>query len=300
MNPDLVVVAVAGKAGWKLTLRALEMGIPVALANKESLLIAGFYMGREVTTDRSRIVPVDSEHAAIMQLVENAKLERVDKLYITASGGALRSMEKEEAWQADAEKALDHPVWDMGQKVTVDSATMLNKGMELIEAYFLFPFEPDQLDAIVHPEVGVHAALGFVDGSMTAQMSVSDMALPIAGALAYPQMLPLKERMEGMDYTLSGKSLNFEKPDLEKYPLLALAFELLKKKDYSAMVAYAVADEVAVNAFLKGEIRIGELQKIVIDTVSDFRGMERPESVEGIEKLIEEIEKRAENILAEV
>ena len=160
LKPDKIINAIAGNSGWKITLEAVKRGIPVCLANKESVVIAGYYLGKEITTDRSKIIPIDSEHAALMQIMGKSDLHNVTKVYLTASGGALRNMSSEKMLQADAATALNHPVWNMGAKVTVDSATMLNKGLELIEAYWLFGIEPEKLGVLVHPEVDVHGLEG--------------------------------------------------------------------------------------------------------------------------------------------
>ncbi len=297
LKPDMIVMALSGKSGWKITIEAVKRGIPIALANKESLLIAGFFLGREITSDRKKIIPVDSEHAAVMQLLENSKIENIKKIYITASGGALRNMSKESAWNAGAKEALNHPVWDMGAKVTVDSATMLNKGMELIEAYWLFPFEASELGVIVHPEVAVHAAAEFVDGSFIAQIAKSDMAIPIAAALSYPEMLPVIDRIPEMAVAISPKTLAFSAPDYEKYPMLKLAVDLLFEKDFASMVAYAISDEVAVEKFLKNEIKISGIHKIVTESVEKFKKRLKPENIEEIEQMILEIEKFADTVI---
>lgn len=290
LKPDILLVAVSGKAGWKVTLEALKRGIKVALANKESLVIAGTMMGRKVTSDRDKIVPVDSEHASLMQLFKNANRDEIKKVYITASGGALLSMTKEEVFNADAEKALNHPVWDMGMKVTVDSATMLNKGMELIEAYWLFDVQPNKLDVIVHPEVGIHAALEFKDGSISANISPSDMKLPIANALSWPKLLNVTEKIPELNYSIFNKTYTFYKPDMDKYPLLHLAIELLKDENYSGMIAYAISDEVAVTAFLKNEITVKGIVDAVTAAVEEFRKRVVPETVVEMNSFIAEIE----------
>ena len=290
LDPDKIVMALPGKSGWKITVEAIKRGIPVCLANKESLVISGYYLGSSVTADRSKIIPIDSEHAALMQLLEHSRRSNIAKVYITASGGALREMSAAEMENADAAAALKHPVWSMGQKVTVDSATMLNKGLELFEAFWLFDLEPEQLDVLVHPSVNVHAALLFKDGSSLSQNAVGNMLVPIAAALSYPEMLPVTEKFPEMNFEFTGKTMTFLSPDLVKYPLLKTAFELLKNRDYSGMTAYAISDETAVSKFLRGEIKVRGIHSIVQAATERFSGRKAPQSVKEISDFIREIE----------
>lgn len=297
LNPDKIVMALPGKSGWKITVEAIKRGIPVCLANKESLVISGYYLGSGVTANRSKIIPIDSEHAALMQLLEHSRRSDIAKVYITASGGALRDMSAAEMENADAAAALKHPVWSMGQKVTIDSATMLNKGLELFEAFWLFDLDPEKLDVLVHPEVNVHAALLFKDGSSLSQNAVGNMLVPIAAALAYPGMLPVTEKFPEMNFSYYDKTMTFHKPDLVKYPLLKTALELLKNRDYSGMTAYAISDETAVSKFLKGEIKVRGIHTIVQASTERFSGRKAPESVEEISDFIKEIEEFAAKAL---
>ncbi|MBP5590380.1 1-deoxy-D-xylulose-5-phosphate reductoisomerase [bacterium] len=290
LDPDKIVMALPGKSGWKITVEAIKRGIPVCLANKESLVISGYYLGSSVTADRSKIIPIDSEHAALMQLLEHSRRSNIAKVYITASGGALRELSAAEMENADAAAALKHPVWSMGQKVTVDSATMLNKGLELFEAFWLFDLEPEQLDVLVHPSVNVHAALLFKDGSSLSQNAVGNMLVPIAAALSYPEMLPVTEKFPEMNFEYCGKTMTFLPPDLVKYPLLKTAFELLKNRDYSGMTAYAISDETAVSKFLRGEIKVRGIHSIVQAATERFSGRKAPQSVKEISDFIREIE----------
>jgi 1-deoxy-D-xylulose-5-phosphate reductoisomerase len=291
LKPDRIINAIAGNSGWKITLEAVKRGITVCLANKESVVIAGYYLGKEITTDRSKIIPIDSEHAALMQIMEKSRMDDISKVYLTASGGALRNMNADEMLEADARAALKHPVWNMGAKVTVDSATMLNKGLELIEAYWLFGIEPEKLGVLVHPEVDMHASIVFKDGSSISQFAPSSMLIPIAAALSYPEILPVAERIPELAFSYSGKRMGFEFPDLEKYLLLKIAIELLQKRDFSGMVAYAVSDEIAVNKFLADEIKIKGIHEIVSKTVKEFSGLKPPADENEIEALIARIER---------
>ena len=297
LNPDKIVMALPGKQGWKITVEAIKRGIPVCLANKESPVIAGFYLGSGITSDRQRIIPIDSEHAALMQLLEKSDASKIKKVYLTASGGALRDMTAEKMKNADAAKALNHPVWSMGKKVTVDSATMLNKGLELIEAYWLFNIEPEKLDVLIHPTIDVHAMVTFIDGSAISQNAVSSMLVPIATALSYPEMLPVTEKFPEMEFRFEHKDMKFTPPDLIKYPLLAKAFDLLKNKDLSGMVAYAVSDEVAVEKFLRNEINIDGIHRIVLRSVEKFSKRTAPSSAQEIAEFINEIEEFAKEVI---
>ena len=297
LAPDKIVMALPGKSGWKITIEAIKRGIPICLANKESLVIAGYYLGQNVTSDRTKIIPIDSEHAALMQLLEKCNRETLAKVYITASGGALRDMSAEEMENADAAAALKHPVWSMGQKVTVDSATMLNKGLELFEAFWLFGVEPEKLDVLVHPSVNVHAALLFKDGSAISQNAAGNMLVPIAAALSYPEMLDVAEKFPEMNFEFTGKTMNFMPPDLVKYPLLKTAFELLRKRDFSGMVAFAISDETAVEKFLKGKIKVKGIHRAVEAATARFSGLKPPASVGQISDFIKEIEKFTEKVL---
>jgi 1-deoxy-D-xylulose-5-phosphate reductoisomerase len=290
LNPDKIVMALPGKQGWKVTLKAVELGIPVLLANKESLVIAGFFLGREVTSDRSKIIPIDSEHAALMQILDGVRKENIRKVYITASGGALRNVSKEKMLNSKAAQALNHPVWDMGAKVTVDSATMLNKGLELIEAFWLFDVEPEELDVLVHPEVDIHAAVICKDGSSVAQVAPSSMIIPIAAAISYPEMLPLADKFPELVSKYENSQMNFFPPDLDKYPMLKLAINLLRRKDFSGMVAYAISDEVAVDKFLEGDTSVSHIHETVIRAVDHFSNREKPENVDRMIGYIREIE----------
>ena len=295
LNPDKIIMALPGKEGWKITVEAVKRGIPVCLANKESLVIAGFFLGNSVTSDRSKIIPIDSEHAALMQIIERTDPGQIRKVYITASGGALRDMTIEQMLNSDAESALKHPVWNMGRKVTVDSATMLNKGLELIEAFWLFNIDPQKLGVIVHPEVDVHAAIILKDGSSISQIAPSSMIIPIATALSYPEMLPVTEKFPELEFCYSGKTMKFFDPDFHKYPLLKKAFDLLLVKDFSGMVAYAISDEVAVSKFLKGDIKIKGIHEIVLRSVERFSNISAPVSTDDIDKFIDDIERFANN-----
>jgi len=248
---DLVVAAIVGAAGLPPTLAALESGTPVALANKEALVCAGALMTAAAARSGARLLPVDSEHNAIFQVLEDTA--RVARIVLTASGGPFRG------WTADAmaavtpAQAVKHPTWSMGAKISVDSATLMNKGLELIEAYHLFGVRPDQLDVLVHPQSLVHGLVEYVDGSVLAQLGPADMRVPIAHALAWPQRMATP--VQRLDLAAIGR-LDFEAPDRTRFPALALAEAALAAGGCRPCILNA-ANEVAVAAFL--EARIGFL-----------------------------------------
>jgi 1-deoxy-D-xylulose-5-phosphate reductoisomerase len=256
---DLVVSAITGVAGLKPTLKALEQGIDVALANKESMVVAGPFLKKLAAKKRARIIPVDSEHSGIFQCLNGRPLKSVRKVYLTASGGPFLRVPMEELAQKSQAEALAHPRWKMGKKVSIDSATLMNKGLELIEARFLFDLRPEQLDVLIHPQSIVHAVVEFRDGSCLAQLSQTDMKIPIQYALSYP------ERWEapGNFLDLSEvKNLEFLRVEEARFPLLALARRALEI-GLSLPVVLNAANEVAVEAFLEDNIYFGQIYEVV-------------------------------------
>jgi len=256
---DLVVSAITGVAGLKPTLKALEQGIDVALANKESMVVAGPFLKKVAAKKRARIIPVDSEHSGIFQCLNGRPLKSVRKVYLTASGGPFLRVPMEELAQKSQAEALAHPRWKMGKKVSIDSATLMNKGLELIEARFLFDLRPEQLDVLIHPQSIVHAVVEFRDGSCLAQLSQTDMKIPIQYALSYP------ERWEapGNFLDLSEvKNLEFLRVEEARFPLLALARRALEI-GLSLPVVLNAANEVAVEAFLEDNIYFGQIYEVV-------------------------------------
>lgn len=256
---DLVVSAITGVAGLKPTIKALEQGIDVALANKESMVVAGPFLKKVAAKKRARIIPVDSEHSGIFQCLNGRPLKSVRKVYLTASGGPFLRVPMEELAQKSQAEALAHPRWKMGKKVSIDSATLMNKGLELIEARFLFDLRPEQLDVLIHPQSIVHAVVEFRDGSCLAQLSQTDMKIPIQYALSYP------ERWEapGNFLDLSEvKNLEFLRVEEARFPLLALARRALEI-GLSLPVVLNAANEVAVEAFLEDNIYFGQIYEVV-------------------------------------
>lgn len=253
-----VVSATVGAVGFVPTLRALEAGKRVALANKETLVMAGELMTKAARENGAELLPVDSEHNALHQCLRGEKREEVKRLILTASGGPFRTKSKEEIENATIAEALDHPTWNMGDKITIDSATLMNKGLEVIEAHWLFDFNADEIGVVVHPQSVVHSMVEFVDGSVIAQLGVTDMKHAIQYALTYPKRQ--KNCLPPLDFTQISK-FEFETPDLEKFPCLALAYKALRKGGTMPAILNA-ANEISVQAFLEGKIRLSDIAKI--------------------------------------
>ena len=251
---DMVLASMVGYAGLRPTMNAIRAGKAIALANKETLVVAGELVTQLAIENRVPILPVDSEHSAIFQCLAGEMNNPIEKLLLTASGGPFRTWSMEQLQHATREQALKHPNWDMGAKITIDSASMMNKGFEVIEAKWLFDVTPSQIEVVVHPQSVVHSMVQFADGSVKAQLGTPDMRLPIQYAFSYPQRLPLST--ERLDFsTLS--SLTFEQPDPVRFRNLALSFEALERGGNMPCILNA-ANEVCVAAFLKE--RVGFLQ----------------------------------------
>jgi len=261
---DLVVSALVGAVGLEPTLAAVEAGRDVALANKEVMVMAGALVLRAVTRCGVALLPVDSEHSAIFQCLAGQRREDVSKLVLTCSGGPFRSWPAERIANARVEEALAHPRWDMGAKISVDSASLMNKGLEVIEARWLFDVPPDRIEVVVHPESIVHSLVEYRDTSVLAQLGLPDMRVPIAVALAWPERIALD--VPRLDLGAVGR-LHFEAPDGKRFPCLELAFEALRASEAAPAVLNA-ANEVAVEAFLGGRIafaKIAETNARVLD-----------------------------------
>lgn len=252
---ETVVSATVGAVGFVPTLRAIEAGKRVALANKETLVIAGELMTAAAEKSGAEILPVDSEHNAIHQCLRGERKAEVKRLILTASGGPFRTKSKQEIENATREEALDHPNWKMGEKITIDSATLMNKGLEVIEARWLFGFDADKISVIVHPQSVVHSMVEMVDGSIIAQLGVTDMKHPIQYALTYPDRQP--NCLEPLDLQAMSQ-LTFDEPDFGRFPCLALAYKALRTGGTVPAVLNA-ANEVAVQAFLDGKIRLNDI-----------------------------------------
>lgn len=255
---DIVVGAMVGFSGLRPTLAALEAGKIVALANKETLVAAGSFVTRVMREHNAVILPVDSEHSAIFQCLLGANGNAVEKIHLTASGGPFRTWDKQRIAAATAADALKHPNWDMGAKVTIDSATMMNKGFEVIEARWLFDVPPSDIQVVVHPESIIHSMVEFEDGAVIAQLGCPDMREPIGFALAFPARVSVGNKI--LDLAQLG-ALHFEAPDTSRFPNLRLAYEALERGG-NAPCALNAANEVAVAAYLKGKISFYDISRI--------------------------------------
>lgn len=271
-NIDIVLTSMVGFSGLRSTVSAVEAGKTIALANKETLVAAGGIVMELAQKNRVPILPVDSEHSAIFQCLLGANRNPIEKIHLTASGGPFRTWEKSRIEKAKAADALKHPNWNMGSKITVDSATMMNKGFEVIEAKWLFGVEPERINVVVHPESIVHSMVEYADGAVIAQMGCPDMREPIQFALAYPQRLGLNNRK--LDFA-SLASLTFEKPDLERFPALGLAFEAIRKGG-NIPCAMNAANEVAVAAYLRDEIRFYGIPSLIGECMARTSFVEKP------------------------
>jgi len=277
-SADLVVSAMVGSAGLLPTLAAIENEKPVALANKESLVMAGELLMKAAWQKGVPIIPIDSEHSAIFQSLAGHRKEDLKKIFLTASGGPFLDRPREELDNMSAETALRHPTWDMGPKVTIDSATLMNKGLEVIEARWLFDVPLEGIQVVIHPESVIHSMVLYKDGSVIAQLGVPDMRVPIAYALSYPERIATG--VPSPDFVKMG-ALTFREPDLEKFPCLALAMEACRAGNTFPAVLNA-ANEVAVHAFLNHQIGFGQIGKIVEDAM----GEHEPVSDPGLEDIL--------------
>ena len=279
---DILLVAVSGKIGLKPTITAINNKKDIALANKETLVMAGDIVMKLAKENNVKILPVDSEHSAIFQCLN--KRSEVKHLIITSSGGPFRTATKEEMEKADLTRALAHPRWNMGRKITVDSATLMNKGLEVIEAHHLFDFNYDDIKVVVHPQSYVHSAVEYVDGSIIAQIGNPSMHIPIQYALTYPERVEGIET-ESFDFVKAAK-LEFYEPDFEKFPSLALAFEA-GKRGGTYPVCMNAANEEAVFAFLGGKIKFTDIYKITKKVFDEYEPIQNPQ----IDDIISEDEK---------
>ncbi len=276
---DIVLTALVGYAGLKPTLSAIRAGKHIALANKETLVVAGDIVTQLAQEKGVNIYPVDSEHSAIFQCLAGEFHNPIEKIYLTASGGPFRGKDREFLATIKKEQALKHPNWDMGAKITIDSASLMNKGLEMIEAKWLFGLKPEQIDVIVHPQSIVHSIVQFRDGSMKAQMGLPDMKLPIQYALAYPNRL--ESSFPRFDFT-AYPSLTFEAPDTKTFRNLALAKEAMVRGGNVPCVINA-ANEVMVDAFLKDRVTFLQMPDIIEQCMSKVAFIEKPSYLDYVE-----------------
>ena len=260
---DFVVSAIVGVAGLKATYEAVRSGKTVGLANKECLVAAGELITAEARRQGKPLLPIDSEHNAVHQCLRGGRMEEVERIWLTASGGPFLYTPKSQFSSISVAQALNHPTWKMGQRITIDSATLMNKGFEVIEACRLFNLPPSRVQVMVHPQSTIHSMVEFVDGSILAQFSVTDMRLPILYALTYPDRIPSAMRFPVMDL----RHLEFLPPDVEKFPCLGLAYEAAEAGG-AKTVALNAADEVAVAAFLQGRIAFNDIPEVIREVLS--------------------------------
>tara|TARA_A200000159_G_C7297481_1_gene328489 strand:+ start:172 stop:1317 length:1146 start_codon:yes stop_codon:yes gene_type:complete len=279
-NVDLLLNALVGASGMEPTLKALENGVDVALSNKESLVVAGDIIYNAMKKSGANLFPVDSEHSAIWQCLFGEVKEDIEKIILTGSGGPFRTRAIDSFSTVTKSDALNHPNWEMGQKITIDSATMMNKGLEVIEAYWLFNLEISQIEIIVHPQSIIHSMVQFKDGSIKAQLGVPDMKIPIQYALTYPRHLPSK--WERLDFKTIG-DLTFEAPNFERFPCIKLAYDVLEKMG-TAPAVLNFANDYCVYRFLREEIKFTDIPRIIESAVGNHNWLKNPK-LEDIKNL---------------
>ena len=267
---DVVLASMVGYAGLRPTMNAIKAGKAIALANKETLVVAGELINALAQQYHTPILPVDSEHSAIFQCLEMKN--PLEKVILTASGGPFRTFTKEQLQYVTKEQALKHPNWDMGAKITIDSATMMNKGFEVIEAKWLFGVRPDQIEVVVHPQSVIHSMVQYEDGAVKAQLGVPDMRLPIQYAFSYPQRI--KASFDRLDFS-QMKALTFEQPDTDRFRCLALAYEALNRGGNMACIVNA-ANEVVVSAFLHDRISFLQMSEVIEQTMGKVTFIQTP------------------------
>ena len=267
---DVVLASMVGYAGLRPTINAIRAGKTIALANKETLVVAGELINELATQYHTPILPVDSEHSAIFQCLENNN--PLEKVILTASGGPFRTFTMEQLHHVTKAQALKHPNWDMGAKITIDSATMMNKGFEVIEAKWLFGVRPDQIEVVVHPQSVIHSMVQYEDGAVKAQLGMPDMRLPIQYAFSYPQRI--KSSFDRLDFS-QLKELTFEQPDTNRFRCLALAYEALNQGGNMACILNA-ANEVVVSAFLKERIPFLRMSEVIEETMAKVSFIHTP------------------------
>ena len=275
---DFVVSAIVGVAGLEATYEAVRAGKILGLANKECLVAAGELITSEARKQGVALLPIDSEHNAVHQCMRGGRMEEVERVWLTASGGPFRNTPASEFASITVEQALNHPTWKMGKRITIDSATLMNKGFEVIEACRLFHMPPSKVAVIVHPQSTIHSMVEFVDGSILAQFSVTDMRLPILYALTYPERIESDMRFSVSDL----RHLDFVTPDLKKFPCLRLAYEAADAGG-GKTVALNAADEIAVASFLQGEIRFDQIPRVIEDVLTETN----TGTLESIKKVLE-------------
>ncbi len=289
---DLMINALVGADGMEPTVRCINSGVDIALSNKESMVMAGDYINKLCKKNNVKIFPMDSEHSAIWQCLKGEKFDQVNKLILTGSGGPFRQKSIKEFPNIKKEDALKHPNWDMGKKISIDSATMMNKGLEVIEAFWLFKIPIEKIEIIIHPQSIIHSLVEFVDGSIKAQLGIPDMKIPIQYAMSYPNHDNIY--WESLDLA-KIKKLTFESPDLEKFPCIKLAYDAIKKGGTSP-VALNVANDIAVDLFLNDKIKFINISQIIDLAIKDHTYVENP-NLDDIDNVSKETKKFVNNLI---
>ncbi|HEX6410044.1 MAG TPA: 1-deoxy-D-xylulose-5-phosphate reductoisomerase [Sphingomicrobium sp.] len=294
-DADLVMAAIVGCAGLQSTMAAVEAGKTVALANKEALVTAGELMTEAARKSGATLLPVDSEHNAIFQALAGSRIDQVSRIILTASGGPFRTATNEQMQAVTPAQAVAHPNWTMGAKISVDSATLMNKGLELIEAHYLFGLPSERIEILIHPQSVIHSLVEYIDGSVLAQLGSPDMRIPIAYALAWPERMPTPAQR--LDLAAVSR-LDFDQPDLERFPALRLAREALEAGG-SAPAVFNAANEVAVATFLEGRIRFPEISRLV-ESALDKNGRSGPQSIEDVFEIDREVRRDVSMLIEEL
>tara|TARA_Y100001968_G_scaffold73383_1_gene64828 strand:+ start:2438 stop:3592 length:1155 start_codon:yes stop_codon:yes gene_type:complete len=286
---DLMINALVGGSGMEPTVNAIRSGVDIALSNKESMVMAGSYINKLCKNNNVNIFPMDSEHSAIWQCLKGEQYNQINKLILTGSGGPFRTKSIKDFRKIKKEDALKHPNWEMGRKITIDSATMMNKGLEVIEAYWLFNIPIEKIEIIIHPQSIIHSLVEFVDGSIKAQLGVPDMKIPIQYALSYPN----HDNVSWESLNLSKiKTLTFESPDLEKFPCIRLAYEAINKGG-SYPVVLNIANDIAVELFLNNNIKFINIPEIIEIAMKEHSYIQNPDLND-----IEELTKQTKNFIS--
>jgi 1-deoxy-D-xylulose-5-phosphate reductoisomerase len=275
---DLIILAISGSAALLPLWEAVKQGKTIALANKEALVIAGLIIMKKAKETGARIIPVDSEQSAIFQCLNGRDKKSIKRIYLTASGGPLKSVPKNKFSKLSSKDVLKHPRWKMGRKITVDSATLMNKGLEILEAMYLFDLEPGQIEVIIHKEAIIHSMVEFIDGSILAQLGATDMRLPIQYALTFPQRW--FNNLRDIDF-IKLRQLSFEKPDFRKFPCLSLAYQAARQGGSIPCVLNA-ANEISVNAFLNGRLRFDRIFPVIDKVLTSHNKIKEPDLQEII------------------
>ena len=292
---DVVVTAIVGFAGLSPTVKAIRKGKIIALSNKETLVVAGEHITALAAQCNVPILPIDSEHSAIFQSINGEYCNKIRRIYLTASGGPFRNKTQAELEKVSVREALNHPNWSMGKKVSVDSASLMNKGLEMIEARWLFGVSPSQIEAVIHPQSVIHSMVEFEDGCLKAQLGIADMRLPIQYALTYPQRMT--NNSEPFDIYKYG-SLTFERPNRKLFPCLDLAYRAVEQGGNMPAILNA-ANEVAVSAFIKGYIRFMDIPDVIEKSLSEFRFIPKP-SLEDLFETDDTVRRTLENKITEL